>query len=276
MVPGQVAAVEPGHLHARVQAGHGIKPGVVPDVQHLSCLNPRRLRSGMKNAWIRLCATERVGAESRTKKMTQPDPTHVCVAVRDRDQGKALAQENQGRQGILKQVYALAFCKKHLKTGLRQRGIIAGALQHQANRLAPHGTHVMREVGATVVQRIAHFAQSAWRCRQRRGGGRVSHQPGMQCPLGALYPIKTWTAPNPHACMKEGDTPSWFFFLPLGGNDPADPTKPGWGGQFARDPDGWSRDLPARPDFDPRTTVSRWRPDFQRDFAQRMAWCLPP
>jgi hypothetical protein len=95
-------------------------------------------------------------------------------------------------------------------------------------------------------------------------------------PLGALYPTKTWTAPNPHACLKEGDTPSWFFFLPLGGNDPADPTKPGWGGQYALAPDGWYRDLPARPDFDPRTTVSRWRPDFQRDFAHRMAWCLPP
>jgi hypothetical protein len=27
-------------------------------------------------------------------------------------------------------------------------------------------------------------------------------------------------------------------------------------------------------EFDPRTTVSRWRPDFQADFAQRMAWCL--
>ncbi len=31
--------------------------------------------------------------------------------------------------------------------------------------------------------------------------------------LGALYPTKTWTAPNPHSCLKEGDTPSWFFFL---------------------------------------------------------------
>ncbi|MFM7592883.1 MAG: DUF1593 domain-containing protein, partial [Isosphaeraceae bacterium] len=29
-------------------------------------------------------------------------------------------------------------------------------------------------------------------------------------PLGALYPTKTWTAPNPHSCLKEGDTPSWF------------------------------------------------------------------
>lgn len=94
-------------------------------------------------------------------------------------------------------------------------------------------------------------------------------------PLGALYPLKTWTAPNKHACLKEGDTPSWFFFLPLGGNDPNDPSKPGWGGQYQREPDGWWRDLPQRDDFDPRTTVSRWRPDFQRDFARRMSWCVP-
>jgi len=92
-------------------------------------------------------------------------------------------------------------------------------------------------------------------------------------PLGALYPTKTWTAPNTHGCLKEGDTPSWLFFLPLGGNDPADPAKPGWGGQYERQPDGWYRDLPAKPGFDPRETVSRWRPDFQRDFARRMAWC---
>ena len=45
-------------------------------------------------------------------------------------------------------------------------------------------------------------------------------------PLGALYPTKTWTSPNKHRCLKEGDTPSWFFFLPQGGNHPGDPTKP--------------------------------------------------
>ena len=94
-------------------------------------------------------------------------------------------------------------------------------------------------------------------------------------PLGALYPTKTYTKPNPNGCMKDGDVPSWFFFLPLGGNDPSDPTKPGWGGQFRREPDGWYRDLPATDTFDPRTTVSRWRPDYQRDFAKRMAWCKP-
>jgi hypothetical protein len=90
-------------------------------------------------------------------------------------------------------------------------------------------------------------------------------------PLGALYPTKTWTAPNPNACLKEGDTPSWFFFLPQGGNDPTDPSKPGWGGQYAKAADGWWLDIPGP---DPREAVHRWRPAFQADFAKRMAWCV--
>ena len=93
-------------------------------------------------------------------------------------------------------------------------------------------------------------------------------------PLGALYPLRTATAPNKHGCLKEGDTPSWFFFLPRGGNDPADPTKPGWGGSFQREADGWYRDIPKTDDYDPRTTVSKYRGDFQADFARRMRWCV--
>ncbi|MBI1313927.1 DUF1593 domain-containing protein [bacterium] len=91
-------------------------------------------------------------------------------------------------------------------------------------------------------------------------------------PLGALYPTKTWTAPNRHSCLKEGDTPSWFFFLPRGGNDPHDPSKPGWGGQYRKSDEGWFRDIRSA-DKDPRESVSRWRPEFQRDFALRMSWC---
>lgn len=93
-----------------------------------------------------------------------------------------------------------------------------------------------------------------------------------QSPLGALYPTRTWTAPNRHGCLKEGDTPSWFFFLPRGGNDPSDTSKPGWGGQFQRAGDGWFHDPPATKGVDPRASVSRWRPEFQRDFAERMKW----
>ena len=94
-------------------------------------------------------------------------------------------------------------------------------------------------------------------------------------PLGELYPTKTSTAPNSHGCMKEGDTPSWFFFLPLGGNDPRDPSQPGWGGRYERQADGWYRDVSRQPGVDPRESVSRWRADFQADFARRLKWCLP-
>lgn len=93
-------------------------------------------------------------------------------------------------------------------------------------------------------------------------------------PLGKLYPTKTWTAPNPHGCLKEGDTPSWFFFLPQGHNDLNDPSKPGWGGEFRRADDGWYRD--DQPGVDHRKSVSRWREEFQADFAQRMSWTVAP
>lgn len=92
--------------------------------------------------------------------------------------------------------------------------------------------------------------------------------------LGALYPTKTWTAPNKHGCLKEGDTPSWFFFLPRGGNDPSDPTREGWGGRFRKCEDSWYRDLEISDSFDPRTSVSKFRPAFQADFAKRMSWCV--
>ncbi|QDS94814.1 hypothetical protein FF011L_35960 [Roseimaritima multifibrata] len=90
-------------------------------------------------------------------------------------------------------------------------------------------------------------------------------------PLGSRYPLKTHTNPNPYGCLKEGDTPSWFFFLPKGGNDPTDPTKSGWGGQFYQASDGWYRD--DGPHYrEARETVSRWREKFQEDFALRMSW----
>ncbi len=90
-------------------------------------------------------------------------------------------------------------------------------------------------------------------------------------PLGALYPTKTWTAPNPHAAMKEGDTPSWFYFLPSGLQDPDRPDWGSWGGRFFESTPGVWRNAPG-----PAATqsVSRWRPYFQADFAARMDWCV--
>ncbi|WP_197527388.1 nucleoside hydrolase-like domain-containing protein [Pirellulimonas nuda] len=90
-------------------------------------------------------------------------------------------------------------------------------------------------------------------------------------PLGALYPTKTWTAPNPHAAMKEGDTPSWFYFLPSGLHDPDHPDWGGWGGRFFESSPGVWRNAPGPA---ATQTVSRWRPYFQAEFAARMDWCV--
>jgi len=95
-------------------------------------------------------------------------------------------------------------------------------------------------------------------------------------PLGALYPAETWTEPNPNGALKEGDTPSWFYFRPLALHDPAQPTWGGWGGRFRRAERGLWRDVPdtVKGEPDPRASVWRWRPAFQRDFQARLDWCV--
>ncbi|RMF92602.1 MAG: DUF1593 domain-containing protein [Planctomycetota bacterium] len=99
-------------------------------------------------------------------------------------------------------------------------------------------------------------------------------------PLGALYPPKTWTAPNPHGALKEGDTPSWFYFLPVGLSDPEHPDWGCWGGRFRpseTNPRLWidAQDRVGET-TSARATVWRWRPDFQNEFQARMDWCVQP
>jgi hypothetical protein len=97
-------------------------------------------------------------------------------------------------------------------------------------------------------------------------------------PLGALYPPKTWTAPNPHSALKEGDTPSWLYFLPNGLSDPERPEWGGWGGRFRRERGRLFRDASDAVNgaADARATVWRWRPAFQAEFQVRMDWCVKP
>ncbi len=97
-------------------------------------------------------------------------------------------------------------------------------------------------------------------------------------PLGALYPTKTWTAPNPHGALKEGDTPSWFYFLSNGLSDPERPEWGGWGGRFRRVRDDYFNDAEDRVGEirEPRATVWRWREAFQNEFAARLDWCATP
>jgi hypothetical protein len=97
-------------------------------------------------------------------------------------------------------------------------------------------------------------------------------------PLGALYPARTWTDPNPHGALKEGDTPSWFYALPFGFGDPERPEWGGWGGRFRRASGRFYRDASETVGgvTDARAAVWRWRPAFQAEFQARMDWCVRP
>jgi len=122
-------------------------------------------------------------------------------------------------------------------------------------------------------------------------------------PLGAAYPDVSWGV--------EGDTPSFLFLIKNGLNNPEHPDWGGWGGRyqfikpdFTKQKKGISG-VPFEPetrqiwtdaadsytpfvpnDFgrtvksdtnhyhDNKSTLWRWRSDFQNDFAARMDWCL--
>ena len=76
--------------------------------------------------------------------------------------------------------------------------------------------------------------------------------------------------------MKEGDTPSFFYFLENGLQDHNKPGFGGWGGRFTDAPNNlWTSDSVdsfSGGDGTPRTTVYRFRPAFNNDFAARADW----
>ena len=101
--------------------------------------------------------------------------------------------------------------------------------------------------------------------------------------LGDLYPDEAWTkggSQNPYGAMKEGDTPSFLFFLNNGLNFSEHPNWGGWGGRFERREQAYFGDAEDSV-FDTsikeevtnaKATVFRWRPEIQADLAARVQW----
>jgi hypothetical protein len=69
----------------------------------------------------------------------------------------------------------------------------------------------------------------------------------------------------------EGDSPSFLHLVSAnrGLNNPEDPTQESWGGQFKRD--GTTNHYVDGPG---RTIISKWRKDYQKEFAERADWCI--
>ena len=81
--------------------------------------------------------------------------------------------------------------------------------------------------------------------------------------------------------IKEGDTPSFLSLVPNGLSDPVHPWLGSWGGRFQGEgnqlTDIPDHDIDTGTDPDPRmSSVYRWRPAFQADFAARLDWCVKP
>lgn len=102
-------------------------------------------------------------------------------------------------------------------------------------------------------------------------------------PLASEYPDEAFTGGegrNPHMAMKEGDSPSWLYFLSNGLNFPNYPEWGGWGGRFEPERPGFFRDAKDQYSSTDQgdgiassmATVFRWRSDFQNDFAARVRW----
>lgn len=91
-------------------------------------------------------------------------------------------------------------------------------------------------------------------------------------PLGEAYPRSGWDPSVPG--VWEGDTPSFLHLVSglRGINDPEKPDQWGWGGKFVC-PDSSKNHW-----FDDPIggeAVWRWRPDVQKEFAERAEWMLP-
>ena len=101
--------------------------------------------------------------------------------------------------------------------------------------------------------------------------------------LADNYPDHAYTGgedKNPNMALKEGDSPSFLYFLENGLNNPDHPEWGSWGGRYTLERDQFYRD--ANDDYfdvqtgaiinSPRATIFRWRTDFQNDFAARVQW----
>jgi hypothetical protein len=105
-------------------------------------------------------------------------------------------------------------------------------------------------------------------------------------PLGEGYPASVNIFPNSARNtrgVKEGDTPSWFYFLPNGLSEPEYPEWGCWGGRFVRNKNRYYTDAldehwsgGTGTYLRSEWTVARWREAYQNDFAARMRWCVLP
>lgn len=88
-------------------------------------------------------------------------------------------------------------------------------------------------------------------------------------PLCEIYPHEGMGCTG----VCEGDSPTFLYLVSAnrGINDPEDPTQESWGGQYKHKA-GTNHYV----DGPGGSSISKWRKDFQKEFAERADWCVEP
>lgn len=86
-------------------------------------------------------------------------------------------------------------------------------------------------------------------------------------PLCDVYPHEGMGC----AGVCEGDSPAFLYLVSAnrGINDPEDPTQPSWGGQYVQ-----VKNTNHYVDGPGKSSISKWRQDYQKEFKERADWCI--
>ncbi len=271
----------PEFIHQVVDAYEKVQPNLIKHNHRYPAATLLRagIRAGQNRAGLKLDVMESIGESNDTpasdwiiKCTDRPDPRPLWVIVwgGSADLAQALWKVRQSRtQGE---------CNKFV------------------NKLRIHTIGDQDSTGPWIRNQFPELfviaQQRAYRGMYRGGDISLANSDWVENhihghgPLGDLYPNyrggDIWSSRlGPVRGIKEGDTPSFLALLPNGLTDTERPDLGSWGGRFAGAhrhlTDIPDRDLSTQTDPDPRmSSVYRWRPAFQADFAARLDWCTKP
>lgn len=171
------AAVDPDGLHAAVECTQNVHFRVIANVQNLRRVHVHGARRRVENPRIRLAYPELLRTDAGVKVVADADTVHVCIAVGEGHEWKAVCQKFKRQQGVVVQAHFIACCEKDIKCRLSQLRAFTRFLKRQANSLAANRLQVVRPLRIRSLDLLANVEPGGWIGEQCGGHRRVIAQP---------------------------------------------------------------------------------------------------